>query len=101
MSDGGEHEPAVAAAKEYIMGEEGGNLPLDVDEDEDAELLPVLNSIWECPRKIIKCSGCDNNGKAFAGWTCGWCPLDKLPTKTLSVNECNQCARSCCEGPEI
>jgi hypothetical protein len=73
MIDGGE-EPAVAAAEEYIMGG-AGNLLIDVDEDEDAELLPVLNSIWECP-KIIKCSGFDNNGKPFAGWTCGWCPLD-------------------------
>jgi hypothetical protein len=57
MSDGGEQEPAVAAAEEYIMGG-AGNLLIDVDEDEDAELLPVLNSIWECP-KIIKCSGFD------------------------------------------
>ena len=72
MSDGGE-EPAVAAAEEYIMGG-AGNLLIDVDEDEDAE-LPVLKSIWECP-KVIKCSGFDNNGKPFAGWTCGWCPLD-------------------------
>ena len=65
MSDGEEQEPAVAAAEEYIMGE-GGNLLIDVDEDEDAELLPVLNSIWECP-KIVKCSGFDNNGTPFAG----------------------------------
>jgi hypothetical protein len=71
MSDGGE-EPAVAAAEEYIMGG-AGNLLIDVDEDEDAE-LPVLNSIWEC-QKINKCSGFDDNGKPFAGWTCGWCPL--------------------------
>jgi hypothetical protein len=72
MSDGGE-EPAVAAAEEYIMGG-AGNLLIDVDEDENAE-LPVLNNIWEC-LKIIKCSSFDNNGKPFAGWTCGWCPLD-------------------------
>jgi hypothetical protein len=74
MSDGGEQEPAVAAVEEYIMGG-AGNLLIDVDEDEDAELLPVLHSIWECP-KIIKCSGFNNNGKPFAGRTCGWCPLD-------------------------
>ena len=67
MSDDGE-EPAVAAVEEYIMGG-AGNLLMDVDEDEDAK-LPVLNSIWECP-KIIECSEFDNNGKPFAGWTCG------------------------------
>ncbi len=61
-----------------------GNLLIDVDEDENAELLPVLNSIWECP-KIIKCSGFDNNGKPFAGWTCGWCPLDNSVGATLAL----------------
>lgn len=74
MSDGGEEsavaeESGVAVAEEYIMGGAG----IDADADAEAE-LPVLKSIWECPM-ILKCSGFDDNGKAFAGWTCGWCPL--------------------------
>ena len=86
MSDGGE-ESAVAVAEEYIMGG-AGNVLIDVDADEDAE-LPVLKSIWECP-KIMKCSGFDNNEKPFAGWTCGWCPLDNdgsQPKPFRSMNE--------------
>ena len=74
MSDGGEEsavaeESGVAVAEEYIMGGAG----IDADADAEAE-LPVLKSIWECPM-IFKCSGFDDNGKTFAGWTCGWCPL--------------------------
>ena len=74
MSDGGE-DSAVAVAEEYIMGG-AGNVLIDVDADEDAE-LPVLKSIWECP-KIMKCSGFDNNGKPFSGWTCGGAPLTTM-----------------------
>ena len=85
MCDGGE-EPAVAAEEEYIMGG-AGNLLLDVDEEEDAE-LPVLNSIWECP-KIVKCYGFDNNGKPFAGWTCDWCPLDNDGSKSKPFRSMN------------
>ncbi len=71
--------PAVAAAEEYIMGG-AGNLLLDVDEDEDAE-LPLLNSIWECP-KIVKCSGFDNIGKLFAGG-----PVAGAPLTTMAPNQ--------------
>lgn len=71
MSDGGE-EAAVAEAEGYIMGGAGGIIDMDAD---DAP-LPVLTSIWECPM-INRCSGFDDNGKAFAGWTCSWCPLGK------------------------
>jgi hypothetical protein len=77
MSDDGDggsfQEPALAAAKEYIMGGTGNPL-IDVDEDLD-EVLPVLSSIWECPM-INKFSGFDDNWKPFSGWTCGWCPLE-------------------------
>jgi len=47
----------LAAAEEYIM-KGAGNLLVDVDEDQGAE-LPVLNSIWECP-KVNTFIGYDN-----------------------------------------
>ena len=85
MSDGGE-EAAVAVAEEFIMGGAG---IIDVDAD-DAE-LPVLRSIWECPW-INKCSGFDDNGKAFLGWTCGWCPRgndgsEPIPFRTMNATK--------------
>ncbi len=43
--------------------------------EEDAAVLPVLSSIWECPM-INKFAGFDDNGKSYARWTCGWCPLE-------------------------
>ena len=52
-----------------------GNLLIDVDEEQDEEKLPVLSSIWDCPM-INKFAGFDDNGKAFSGWICGWCPLE-------------------------
>ncbi len=38
--------------------------------------LPALQKIWDCPyvNKIIKT---DDDGKSYAAWTCGWCPLQK------------------------
>ena len=36
--------------------------------------LPALLSIWDCPM-INKITGFDDNNKSYAGWTCGWCPL--------------------------
>ena len=38
--------------------------------------LPALLSIWDCPM-INKITGFDDNNKSYAGWTCGWCPLEK------------------------
>ena len=75
--DGSSHweQEAVAAAEAYIMPPPRGtgNLLIDVDEEQDEEKLPVLSSIWDCPM-INKFAGFDNNGKAFSGWICGWCP---------------------------
>ena len=76
--DDGSHweQEAVAAAEAYIMPPlpGTGNLLIDVDEEQDEEpLLPVLSSIWEYPM-INKFAGFDDNGKAFSGWICGWCP---------------------------
>jgi hypothetical protein len=74
MSDDGDanssYQPAVAAVEEYIKqtGTGAG------EEDADAAVLPVLSSNWGCPM-IKKVAGFDNNGKSYAGWTCGWCPL--------------------------
>ena len=33
-------------------------------------------TIWDCPylNKIVRT---DEHGKSYAGWTCGWCPLQK------------------------
>ncbi len=44
------------------------------EEDADAAVLPVPSSIWDCPM-IKKVAGFNNNGKSYARWTCGWCPL--------------------------
>ena len=80
--DGGSHweQEAVAAAETYILPPPlplgtGDNPLIDVNEERDEELLPVLSSIWECPM-INKFAGFDDNGKPFSGWTCGWCPLE-------------------------
>jgi hypothetical protein len=76
MSDDGDggssHQPALIAVEEYIKQTGNGAGEEDVD---DAAVLPVLSSIWECPM-INKFAGFDNNGKSHAGWTCGWCPLE-------------------------
>ena len=42
--------------------------------------LPALLSIWDCPM-INKITGFDDNGKSYAGWTCGWCPLENDGSK--------------------
>jgi hypothetical protein len=74
MSDDGDanssYQPVLAAAEEYIeqTGTGAG------EEDADAAVLPVPSSIWDCPM-IKKVAGFNNNGKSYAGWTCGWCPL--------------------------
>ena len=51
-----------------------GAVDLNMDEEQNTD-LPVLSSIWECP-KINKITGFDDSGKPFSGWTCGWCPLE-------------------------
>jgi len=63
--DGGSHweQEAVAAVEAYII-------LIDVDEEQDEEMLPVLSSIWNCPM-INKFAGFDDNGKSFSGWICG------------------------------
>jgi hypothetical protein len=72
MSDDGDnnsyYQPALAAVEEYIIQTGTGT----EEEDVDAAVLPVLNSIWACPM-INKFSGFNDNEKSYAGWTCGWC----------------------------
>jgi hypothetical protein len=83
MSDDGDanssYQPALAAAKEYIKqtGTGAG------EEDVDTAVFPVLISIWGCPM-IKKVAGFDDNGKSYAGWTCGWCPLQNNGFQTKS-----------------
>lgn len=77
--DDGDDE-ALAAAEDYITGAgaRGEADPIDiinVDNEDHGANLPVLFSIWECPM-INKFAGFDDNGKSYAGWTCGWCPLE-------------------------
>ena len=77
--DDGDDE-ALAAAEDYITGAgaRGEADPIDiinVDNEDHGVDLPVLFSIWECPM-INKFAGFDDNGKSYAGWTCGWCPLE-------------------------
>jgi hypothetical protein len=78
MSDdgdgGSDQEPALAALEDYIVTGGTGNLLIDANADQVAE-LPVLTSIWECPM-INKFAGFNNDGKSYAGWTCCWCPLE-------------------------
>ena len=56
----------------YFGGEEcdEGNEVGDLGE------LPPLHNIWDCPylNKIVRT---DDDGKSYAGWTCGWCPPQK------------------------
>ncbi len=88
MSDDGDanssYQSALAAAEEYIeqTGIGAG------EEDVDAAVLPALSSIWDCPI-IKKVASFNNNGKSYAGWTCGWCPLQidgSQPKPFLSMN---------------
>jgi hypothetical protein len=78
--DDGENEALAAAEEDYITGASAGGEadPIDiinVDNEDHGVDLPVLFSIWECPM-INKFAGFDDNGKSYAGWTCGWCPLE-------------------------
>jgi len=50
--------------------------------------LPALLSIWDCPM-INKITGFDDNGKSYAGWTCGWCPLEKDGSTTKAFRSTN------------
>ena len=50
--------------------------------------LPALFSIWDCPM-INKITGFDDNGKSFAGWTCGWCPLETDGSKPKPFRSTN------------
>ncbi len=59
----------LAACEDYILTGDTGNLLIDANADQVAE-LPVLTIIWECPI-INKFAGFDNNGQLYAGWTCG------------------------------
>jgi len=61
-------EQTAGTAVRTGAGEEITNVDLEKE-----EVLPVLSSIWECPM-IKKVARFDNNGKSYAGWTCGWCP---------------------------
>ncbi len=78
--DGSSYQPALAAGKKYIeqavtsAGEEDVDI-VNLLNEVDAAVLPVLSSIWECPM-INKFAGFDDNWKSYAGWTCGGCPLE-------------------------
>jgi hypothetical protein len=54
----------------------GGEERDEGNEVHDLGELQSLHNIWDCPymNKIIRT---DDDGKSYAGWTCGWCPPQK------------------------
>jgi hypothetical protein len=61
---------------DLVEGLFGGEEPDKGNEVGDLGELPPLHNIWDCPHlnKIIRT---DDDGKSYAGWTCGWCPPQK------------------------
>ena len=70
---------AGAAGLAAVGASAGRAVYPNMDEEHDTN-LPVLTSIWECPN-ITKVTGFDDNGTSYAGWTCGWCPLENNGSK--------------------
>jgi len=70
---------AGSAGLTAVGASAGGAVYPNMDEEHDTN-LPVLYSIWECPM-ITKVTGFDDDGTSYAGWTCGWCPLENDGSK--------------------
>jgi hypothetical protein len=87
--DNGEGSSGLAAGGGMVglaTADTGGGEATDPINDEHP--LPALSSIWDCP-KINKITGYDDNGKSFAGWTCGWCPLENDGSKPKPFRSTN------------
>jgi hypothetical protein len=101
--DDGDNEALAAAAEDYITGAGAGGEadPIDiinVDNEDHGANLPVLFSIWECPM-INKFAGFDDNGKSYAGWTCGWLRLYYKDTTAGNV-KCYELGGDCLSDEE-
>ena len=62
---------------DLVEGIFGGEEPDKGNEVGDLGELPPLHNIWDCPylNKIVRTG---DDGKSYAGWTCGWCPCKRM-----------------------